>query len=65
MLFYVTTPSLSVLYLVSAAILGGLFSLYAVRLVRKAAREQAVQLYKYSLYYLAILFLVIMVDGTI
>ena len=64
-LFYVTTASLSALYLVSAVILGGLFTLYAVRLVQKAAREQAVQLYKYSLYYLAILFLVIMIDGTI
>jgi protoheme IX farnesyltransferase len=65
MLFYVTTTSLSLLYLISAVILGGIFAMYAVRLVRRGAREQAVQLYKYSLYYLAILFLVIMVDGTI
>ena len=57
-----------IVYLVAALALGGIFVWYAVRLVRAAeARRRAVArgAYLYSLLYLALLFVAIMVDSTL
>ncbi|MFN8471672.1 MAG: heme o synthase [Anaerolineae bacterium] len=50
------------LYLVSAVALGGLLVYYAVRLVRVGGHAAAWKLYKYSLLYLALLFLAMVID---
>lgn len=44
------------LYAVAAAVLGGIFLFYAVRLQRRPDRRAALRLYLYSLLYLALLF---------
>jgi len=62
------TRYVGLLYLAVAVILGGLFVAYAVRLVRSAeARRRAMarSVYLYSLLYLALLFVAIMVDTTL
>lgn len=64
-LFYATTQSLGILYLGGALLLGGFFIAYATQLLRHADRLYAVRLYKYSQLYLALLFLLIMVDSSI
>lgn len=64
-LFFLSTQSLGAIYLSSALVLGGLFIYYAVRLVRDKHRAAALKLYKFSLLYLALLFLVVMVDGAL
>ncbi len=49
-------------YLGAAVALGGLLVYLAVRLVREASRRAALQLYKYSLLYIALLFTAVVVD---
>lgn len=49
-------------YLVMAAVFGGLFWYYAVRLRREGTTTAAWALYKYSLLYLALLFVAMVVD---
>ena len=61
-LVLVPLQMLGLFYLVAAALLGGLFVYYAVRLLREADRQAAIRLYKYSLAYLALLFMVIVLD---
>ncbi|HEV8537246.1 MAG TPA: heme o synthase [Candidatus Limnocylindria bacterium] len=59
---------LGYLYLAAAIVLGAVFIAYAVRLLRSgAARRRAVArgVYLYSLLYLALLFVAIMVDSTL
>jgi protoheme IX farnesyltransferase len=59
---------LGVLYLGAAIVLGALFIAYAFRLFRSGAarrRAQARAVYLYSLVYLALLFVAIMVDSTL
>ena len=63
-LFYVSTQSLGTLYLGGSLLLGSIFIYYAVRLIREKHRAAALRVYKYSLLYLALLFLIIMVDGS-
>jgi protoheme IX farnesyltransferase len=62
------TRYVGVVYLFAALILGLVFVAYAVRLLRAAAAKQrslARSVYLYSLLYLALLFLAIMVDTTV
>jgi len=49
-------------YLGAALGLGGLLVYYAVRLRREATRAAALRLYKYSLLYLALIFVAVVVD---
>ena len=51
-----------VVYLASAGVLGGLFLWRTVHLLRRAGRRSALEVYKYSLLYIALLFLAILVD---
>jgi protoheme IX farnesyltransferase len=62
------TRYVGVLYLFAALVLGFVFIAYAVRLLRSAAAKQrsvARGVYLYSLLYLALLFVAIMVDTTV
>jgi protoheme IX farnesyltransferase len=49
-------------YLVSAAVLGGLFIWDAIKLARLGGAAPAWRLYKYSLLYLALIFVAMVVD---
>lgn len=57
--------SLSWIYLGSALVLGGAFTWYAYRLYRDPAHVSPMSLYKYSLLYLALLFVAMGVDGAL
>jgi protoheme IX farnesyltransferase len=50
------------IYLVAAAVLGGVFVALAVRLQRRPERRPALRLYLFSLLYLALLFVAMVVD---
>jgi protoheme IX farnesyltransferase len=65
MAFVVATETLGLIYLIPTAILGAIYLFLTVRLFRDDSRPVVLGLYKYSLLYLALLFVVIMVDGTI
>ncbi len=54
---------LGLLYMISAALLGIVFLLGAVRLYRRPSIPAAVQLFRYSILYLFVLFLVMSVDA--
>ena len=62
LLLYLSTVSLGAVYLAGAIALGGMFTYYAYRLLKEKDRAAALRLYKYSLLYLALLFLAIMID---
>ncbi len=62
LLLYISTASLSAVYLAGAIALGGMFTYYAYRLLKEKDRAAALRLYKYSLLYLGLLFLAVMVD---
>ncbi len=62
LLLYISTVRLSAVYLAGAIALGGMFTYYAYRLLKEKDRAAALRLYKYSLLYLALLFLMVMVD---
>ncbi len=53
------------LYLVSAIVLGGILVYYAVRLWQVGGHAAAWKLYKYSLLYLALLFLAMVIDHAV
>jgi protoheme IX farnesyltransferase len=53
------------IYLVGALVLGGLFVYYAALLQREATNESARRLYKYSILYLALLFVVMVIDRAV
>ena len=63
LLLYLATDSLGPVYLVSATALGLGFVAFAVRLFKRTGPRAAAPIYRYSLAYLALLFLAIMGDG--
>jgi len=54
-----------VIYLTAALVLGGLFLVYALRLRSAAFGKAASALFRYSIIYLALLFVAIAVDGLV
>jgi protoheme IX farnesyltransferase len=57
-----TLGFLGAIYVVAAALLGGLFIYYAVRLLREATAPAARRLFLFSMLYLALLFVAMVVD---
>jgi heme o synthase len=53
------------IYLVGAVVLGAVFLLYAVRLHRTASEKVAMQLFRYSITYLGLLFTVMAIDAVV
>ena len=64
-ILFVTVDGLGWVYFAGALGLGGLFLVYALRLLRAPTRREARRLYLYSLLYLALLFLFVALDGTL
>ena len=64
-MFYFVTSKLGVTYLLSAVVLGLLFLGLAFKLWRTGERSDTSNLYKYSLLYLFLLFVAMMVDVTV
>ena len=64
-LLYVAIESLGPLYLGGALSAGALFILFAARLWRTGSRAAAGALYRFSLIYLALVFSLLMVDGSV
>ena len=62
-LLYTASASLGMTYLIAATTLGAGFIAYAIQLFRKTGPRAAAPIYKYSLLYLALLFLAIMIDA--
>ncbi|MDO8532434.1 MAG: heme o synthase [Dehalococcoidia bacterium] len=60
-----STQALGTVYLASALVFGGLFIWMAVRLLKDSQRPRVAGLYKYSLLYLALLFVAIIADKSI
>ncbi|MBT4514279.1 MAG: protoheme IX farnesyltransferase [Chloroflexi bacterium] len=63
--FVAATDRLGIIYLAPTAVLGAIYLYLTVRLFRDDTRTVILGLYKYSLLYLALLFVAVMVDGTI
>ena len=61
-LLLVATGTSGLLYLSLATVLGGIFLYDAVRLLRERTQRAARRLYLYSLLYLALLFLAMVID---
>ena len=55
--------TVGLIYLISALVLGGLFIYYAVRLWREQTMKATAILFRYSIAYLAFLFLAVAIDG--
>jgi heme o synthase len=53
------------IYLVAAVLLGGLFLVHAVRLVRDHSDEHAMKVFRFSITYLGLLFLAMAVDAVV
>lgn len=64
-LMFFATRSIGLIYLVTSSVLGVAFVYYALRLVQLPDIKGAKPLYLYSLLYLALLFLVIMIDSVV
>jgi protoheme IX farnesyltransferase len=64
-LFGVVAESLDLTYMIGAVVLNTAFLWYAYRLTRNPDRPTAARLYKYSLLYLALLLVLVMVDSVI
>ena len=64
-LLYFANSSLGALYLVGAIILGLGFTWYCWKLIRENTRVSAAGVYKFSLLYLPVIFVVIMIDGAL
>jgi protoheme IX farnesyltransferase len=64
-LFGVVAESLDLTYMIGAVVLNAAFLWYAYRLTRNPDRPTAARLYKYSLLYLALLLVLVMVDSVI
>ena len=62
-MYYFATSKLGVVYLVSAVILGLVFFALAFKLWRTGARKDTLNLYKFSLIYLFLLFVALMFDA--
>jgi protoheme IX farnesyltransferase len=62
-LLYTASDTLGLAYLITAVTLGAFFIAYAVQLFKKAGPRAAAPIYKYSLLYLAVLFVAIMIDA--
>lgn len=60
---FALTGAVGLVYLISSAVLGALFIYYAWRLIHRPGIEGAKPLYLYSLLYLGLLFLAIIVDS--
>ena len=63
MLLYTASDTLGLAYLITATTLGVFFIAYAVQLFKKVGPRAAAPIYKYSLLYLAVLFVAIMIDA--
>ncbi len=61
-LIFFSVGQMGIIYLASALVLNGVFIWYAVRLNRKPAPRVAWGLFRYSIYYLALLFLATALD---
>ncbi|MEX0762073.1 MAG: heme o synthase [Dehalococcoidia bacterium] len=64
-LFVTATPALGTIYVAGASVLSLILIWYAFKLLRIKTRNAAWALYRFSLLYLALLFLFVMVDGSI
>jgi protoheme IX farnesyltransferase len=64
-LFGVVSPALSWIYMIGAAVLCVTFIWYAYRLTKEPDRPAATRLYKYSLLFLALFFVLVMVDSVV
>ena len=64
-LFVAADAALGLIYGVGAAVLSAGFIYFALRLLRDGTKPRAWALYRYSLIYLAALFVLVMVDGSI
>jgi protoheme IX farnesyltransferase len=62
---FITTRAVGLIYLVGAVGLGSVFLLFAWRLLRSGQMREARRLYIYSLLYLALLFVFLMVDSSV
>lgn len=62
-LYYMVTSKLGIVYLVSASILGIIFLALAIKLYMTKSRRDTSILYRYSLLYMALIFVAIMVDA--
>ena len=62
-MYYFVTTKLGVIYLASAVVLSVIFVVFAFRLWRTGERRDTSNLYKYSLAYLFLLFVALMVDA--
>ena len=62
-LYYMVTSKLGIVYLVSASILGVIFLALAIKLYMTKSRKDTSILYRYSLLYMALIFVAIMVDA--
>lgn len=62
-LYYMVTSKLGIVYLVSASILGVIFLALAIKLYMTKSRKDTSTLYRYSLLYMALIFVAIMVDA--
>jgi protoheme IX farnesyltransferase len=60
-----STRTLGLIYLVSSLTLGAIWIYYAWRLMRRPGIEGAKAAYLYSLLYLALIFLVIIIDSSV
>ena len=63
-MFYFTSTKIGLLYLASVLVLGLVFFALAFRLWRTGERRDTANLYKFSLLYLFLLFIAVMVDAT-
>ena len=63
--FVSASDMLGLIYFVPAGVLGAIYIALTARLFRDDTRPAILGLYKYSLLYLALLFVVVMVDGSI
>ena len=64
-LLYTASDSLGVIYLISSTVLGAGFIAYSLQLFRKTGPRASAPIYRYSLLYLAVLFIAIMVDSSL
>ena len=64
-LLYTASDNLGNGYLITATALGVIFIAYAIQLFRKTGPRAAAPIYKYSLLYLAVLFVAIMIDSPV
>jgi protoheme IX farnesyltransferase len=62
-LFYMSSSVLGIIFLTGSSVLGLMFGTYSLLLIRKNQRKSALSLYKFSLLYLFLIFLLVMVDG--